>query len=100
MGQNKNGITRGKARFPYLGQLQSQTLSYNLSQTILPNKSHPGTSLGMKRKPSDSPEPSPRKAAKIDDYCSVEQKKDAHGIYIWPAPEDQMRVARKFLKEW
>lgn len=53
----------------------------------------------MKRK-APSPEPSTRKAAKVDDYCNVQPKKDLNGYQIWPAPKDQMAAARKFLREW
>ena len=54
----------------------------------------------MKRKAGNSPEPSLRKTAKVVDYCNVEQKRDAHGQCIWPAPEVQMNAAREFLKDW
>lgn len=53
----------------------------------------------MKRK-ATSPKPTARKAAKVDDYCSVQTKKDSNGDPIWPAPDDQMHAARTFLKEW
>ena len=54
---------------------------------------------GMKRK-ATSPEPSARKAVKVDDYCSVQTKKGPNGDPIWPAPEEQIISARKFLREW
>ncbi|TVY42678.1 hypothetical protein LSUB1_G002736 [Lachnellula subtilissima] len=52
----------------------------------------------MKRK-AISPEPSARKAVKVDDYCGVQTKKGPSGDPIWPAPEEQMISARKFLRE-
>jgi hypothetical protein len=54
----------------------------------------------MKRKAGDIQQPPVRKALKVDDYCSVEQRRDANGAFIWPAPEYQMSAARTFLKEW
>ncbi|TVY49265.1 hypothetical protein LOCC1_G000819 [Lachnellula occidentalis] len=52
----------------------------------------------MKRK-ATSPDSSARKAVKVDDYCSVQTKKDPNGDPIWPAPEEQMTSARMFLRE-
>lgn len=54
----------------------------------------------MKRKASESPEPSSRKAPKPSDYCDVPCKRDANGNQVWPAPESQMEAAKEFLKEW
>jgi hypothetical protein len=53
----------------------------------------------MKRK-AKSPESSPRKAAKVDDYCNTEPRTDATGNSIWPAPAEQLTAAQIFLKEW
>ena len=55
---------------------------------------------GMKRKAETSPEASSRKSSKVDDYCSVEPRRDENGNFIWPAPESQLDAARTFLKEW
>ncbi|KAH8791625.1 DHH family protein-like protein [Hyaloscypha finlandica] len=52
----------------------------------------------MKRK-AESPEPAARKAARGNDYCSVQPKRDSLGNQIWPAPEDQMIAARAFFRE-
>lgn len=54
----------------------------------------------MKRKASDSPEPSSRKAPKVNDYCDTPIKRDSEGNQIWPAPESQMIAAREFLRNW
>ena len=56
-------------------------------------------SSSMKRK-ARSPESSPRKAVKVDDYCNTELKIDATGNPIWPAPAEQLTAAQIFLKEW
>ncbi|KAG0647355.1 hypothetical protein D0Z07_7297, partial [Hyphodiscus hymeniophilus] len=53
----------------------------------------------MKRKAGGSPEPSSRKALKVDDYCNVEQNRDGQGQFIWPAPDIQMHAARSFIRE-
>ncbi|KAF4635140.1 hypothetical protein G7Y89_g2958 [Cudoniella acicularis] len=53
----------------------------------------------MKRKADTSPEPSSRKALKVDDYCSAQPRIDSKGDPIWPALEEQMQAARAFLKE-
>jgi hypothetical protein len=53
----------------------------------------------MKRK-AESPEPAARKAARGNDYCSVQPKRDSLGNQIWPAPEDQMIAAKAFFREW
>lgn len=53
----------------------------------------------MKRK-AQSAEPIARKAAKVDDYCNAEMRRDTEGNSIWPAPDEQMIAARAFLQEW
>ncbi|KAH6677244.1 hypothetical protein B0J14DRAFT_651129 [Halenospora varia] len=53
----------------------------------------------MKHKAETSPQPSSRKAPKVDDYCNVQTIRDSEGAEIWPATEKQMTAARAFLRE-
>lgn len=54
----------------------------------------------MKRKASNSPEPTSRKELKPSDYCDVPCVRDEDGNEVWPAPDEHMNAARKFLREW
>ncbi|KAF8857023.1 DHH family protein-like protein [Acephala macrosclerotiorum] len=53
----------------------------------------------MSKRKAASPEPSSRKAARLDGYCSVEPVQVEHGNAIWPAPEKQIVAAQAFLRE-
>ncbi len=55
--------------------------------------------LGMKRK-ADSNKETPVKRPKVEDYCSIQSRRDSRGDIIWPAPKEQIRAARAFIKEW
>lgn len=60
---------------------------------------HPQQARTMKRKASQSPERK-SKAVKLEDYCSIQPVKDIKGNPIWPAPEQQIRAAKEFLRKW
>ncbi|KAF7956414.1 hypothetical protein EAE96_003755 [Botrytis aclada] len=53
---------------------------------------------GIKRKSEKTPE-SPKKAIKIDNYCSTPVRRTSAGEEIWPAPRDQLDSAYKFIRE-
>ncbi|RDI78980.1 hypothetical protein Vi05172_g11064 [Venturia inaequalis] len=55
----------------------------------------------MKRsKPAaDSNPPSKRRRIEVPEYCSVDCIKDEDGSEIWPAPAEQMKMARNMITE-
>ena len=54
----------------------------------------------MKRKAEENPGLDSRKSAKVEDYCSIQPRRDSQGDPIWPAPSNQILAARAFLREW
>lgn len=58
----------------------------------------PTMDRGVKRKAEIISE-SPKKAIKIDDYCSTPVRRTPAGEEIWPAPRDQLESAYKFIRE-
>ncbi|PQE14469.1 dhh family protein [Rutstroemia sp. NJR-2017a BBW] len=53
---------------------------------------------GIKRKAGSTSE-TPRKTAKVDDYCSTPVRRDSEGEEVWPAPREQLNAAYEFLRE-
>ncbi|PQE13344.1 dhh family protein [Rutstroemia sp. NJR-2017a BVV2] len=53
---------------------------------------------GVKRKAGSTAE-TPRKTAKVDDYCSTPVRRDSRGEEVWPAPREQLNAAYEFLRE-
>lgn len=75
------------------------------SISIRPTFSHitlglPTMNRGLKiKRKAESASEVPKKAIKVDDYCSTPVRHSAEGEEIWPAPRDQLEAAYEFIRE-